>query len=735
MLFQEKIIIIISVYRNRIYHMNTYENTDKKELPVLTVSIYKKIYNIFFNYCFLWLAIILAIFLFIWLSKNTIALNRVDKYPTERLRLLKEINQETKNLDNQNITTKIIQWNLIYEDGMIKSSNNLISYKGFILPRNFSIYDNELIKSKSYFTWNYEINNLQYFIENVIFWDTTNNSQNIQFPLLDLTDNSIENTFFVSCLETNPNWLCKQFISNFTDTFYVYNLSQDYPWLNSIFNKIKVTDYKDDFCNWILKYVAYTKDTSADIEWILSQCGWDFYTEFSSKKSFYTVQQQLIDWYIKSTVSTDPEVNAYKLVSYQQILYNNVKNGIINEANFTTYLNYVSSLLKKWWSVDNIYYDITYWINNVYLIPTLNSRKYKLTENKRAELDEITNNIYAMNYWSKLQWHNWLESKIINKWLTKLSDYTSSWDILWHEQDETQQLLNNIKWLSYLKILDEEIKQNLVNVNGYMILSPEEQIYFWASFQNKNWKLVITKIWITDYEELNNTINTLLKKDDYTIIEIYEYITKSINLYSSNESISTCDIIKSKIKNIWATMSQCSSEKIIAKKSDGTNYKLDMDHYNITSITVSDKKLEEWINKLLKWIYTNDSTIPTVVEDILTYQIEEVVKTNDDISLNAINTIWTIKEYLWIELTDIHENPNWTVHIEFTLSNINFEWIFNAKTKLLYSLTFADKNITINNFKIKLDSNNTKEINKFINDTLQYLKTFDTSAVKQYQAE
>ena len=145
--------------------------------------------------------------------------------------------------------------------------------------------------------------------------------------------------------------------------------------------------------------------------------------------------------------------------------------------------------------------------------------------------------------------------------------------------------------------------------------------------------------------------------------------------------------------------------------------------------------LEKDINELLMWIYTNDSTIPTVIEEILTYKIEEIVETNNDIWLNAINAIWTIKEYLWTELTDIHENPNWTVYVKFTLWEINFEWIFNAKTNLLYSLSFSDKNISINNFKIKLEINNTKEINKFKNDTLQYLKTFDESAVNQYKAE
>lgn len=715
--------------------MSIYENIEWKDLPWFTIMRYKKVYNFVFKYCFFIFIFIVAIVIFIPLSKNTVALNRVDKYPQERQELLSILNKKKWDLNDTNLETKIIQWDLSKDDTAweLFSINNLIKYKWFVMPRVVHLKLNNTLKEKSYYTSWYDIDNLETFINDVIFTDYKETLEINQENLLPLTDDSIANTFFVSCLESNPNWLCRQFITNFINTFYVYNLSTDYAGLNKIFNDIKGTEYIYEFCDWIMKFVSYTHDVGADIEWIMSQCWWWLYEEFLSIKSFFGIQQQLSDWYIKSSLSSDPDVNAYKLISYQQILFNNVNEWVINEANFTTYLNYISALLKKDGSIDPIYYDITYWINNVFLIPNLNLRKYKLTDNKRSELDWIINDIYAMNYGSKLEWHFWLESKITNRELTSLWATSIANTIVTHEQNEMKQLLKNLKWLSYLRVTDEDIKWNIIRINWYLtVIWLDEPIFISANFENKNWKLIVNKIWITEYSNLAESLNTLLAQQDYTFVDVYEYINKSIKIYSSDNLSTPCEIIASKVGSLW-TISNCDSERIAIKRNDWTTYRFTMKNYNLQSVTISDKELQDKISGYISWIYTNDATIPKVISNILAYYEDTVDSPTEEASLNMITTLQIITQYLWAEITNIQEQSDWIISLKFSLWDILFDGLFNVDTDTLYWLSFAEKGIKIRKMELILNNNNVNEINNFKVDPLKYIEQYDKSAVTQYQ--
>lgn len=717
--------------------MSIYENIEWKDLPWYTIMRYKKIYNFVFKYCFFILIIVISIIAFIQLSKNTIALNRVDKYPQERQKLLSELNKKKWYLNNTDLESKIIQWDLGKDDTLweLFSINNLIKYKWFVMPRVLHIKLDNTLKDKSYYKSWYNIDNLETFINDVIFTDYKETLEINQENLLPLTDDSIANTFFVSCLESNPNWLCRQFITNFINTFYVYNLSTDYAGLNKIFNDIKWTEYIHEFCEWIMKFVSYTHDVGADIEWIMSQCWGTLYEEFLSIKSFFGIQQQLSDWYIKSNLSSDPDVNAYKLISYQQILYNNVYEWVINEANFTTYLNYISSLLKKDGSIDPIYYDITYWINNVFLIPNLNLKKYKLTDNKKSELDWIINDIYAMNYGSKLEWHFWLESKITNRELTKLWATSIADTIIAHEQNEMLQLLKNLKWLSYLRVTDEDIKWNIIRINGYLtVIWLEDPIFISANFENKNWKLIVDKIWITEYNNLAESLNTLLTQQDYTFVDVYEYINKSIKIYSSANVSTPCEIITSKVEWLW-TISDCTPDRVTIKRDDGISFRFIMKNYNLQNVKISDIKLEETINNYISWIYTNDMTIPKIITNILSYYESTDETPTEEASLNMITALQTISQYLWVEISNIQEQSDGTISIEFILWNISFNGLFNVDTDTLYWLSFADKGIKIKKMELILNNNNVNEINNFKADPLKYIEKYDKSAVTQYQSE
>ena len=263
----------------------------------------------------------------------------------------------------------------------------------------------------------------------------------------------------------------------------------------------------------------------------------------------------------------------------------------------------------------------------------------------------------------------------------------------------------------------------------------DEALPFSANFENKNWKLIVDKVWISNYSNLSETINTLLKKTDSTILDVYEYISKSIKLYSSDNIATPCEIITAKVNSIWWSVVECESDRVYIKKADNTKFQFTMKNYNIESITISDKELEQTINDVFWWLYTNDVTIANVIWNILSYNTKWDNEESKDASLNIINTLQTVSQYLWVDVSDIKEQWEDNVYIEFTLWNIKFSALYNPDTKTLHSLKFQDKDININYMKLILQNEYANDINNFKINPLKYIEKFDQSAVEEYNSK
>ena len=710
---------------------------NQKKLTIENISDqYKKYYNVVFKYWSFLIIWIIAIIIFINLAQKTKQLNFNDNFLTEKKNLLWSINNYTVEWENDKINPIIIQWELKMQEKLFISMDNLIEYKWYILPKHVMIYDDTRLKSKEQLQSWYEQKDLELFINNIIFTkdDTKNNSTyNSLLPL----DNSINETFYMSCIYSPKllNFACNYFMNNFLENFFIYDLSTDYKWLNNIYYKIKWTKYEKPFCKWIEKYISSSKDTSDTLETLSLQCWEEYITKFNKIKLFLNVQEQLSNWYIKTNTTTDHQINEYKLISYQQLLYNDTAESIINEARFNTYVNYVISLLKKDNLVEPIYYDITYRINNNYIIPTLNTLKYKLTESKRQEAEKIISNIEILNKWNSLDWYVWLETKIINNNLkTQISLDDSDWNTTtsWDTQKEMQQLLNNIKHLSYLKIVNEEIAWNIIRISWYMTVKwIEKPIYFGANFKNTNWNLILLKIWITDYHELNEIITKMIENWNYTIMEIYEYIQKNIQLYMTADQPSLCDIIKWKTDSLWATLEKCSEKEILITTKKWITYDFWLKNYNIKSVSISDKEIENTINEILEWTTTNYNTIWIIIPEILTYTNTPTSNETDWNNTDVLISIWDITKYLWNNIIEIKKE--WTVtSVEFIVNDITFIWNYNPTTKRLWPITIKEWDIYIRNFELYLNKNQQNKINEFTSDPIKFIQKINPEAAKQY---
>ena len=740
---------------------NNNEYHDKtKDIETHTIKNYKIIYSVFFKYWIVILTIIIAIFAFLIVIKKEKKLNINNDYNSEKELLIGQYNKEINNIkdiekNNSNINIKIKQWILDISEDILLSYDNLISYKWYTIPRWTFLYEPESIKDREYFNnSDYDINELSNFMKNVVFvnYDEINSKKNSNPSFLQLENNSVEDTFFLSCANRPRlfNTICDKYINNFLEWFFVYKIDNNFPGvITTLKNLVTKEKYKDAACNWLINYVTYSYSAPSQLEDIAILCWWQYLTDYYLTQDFIKTKNELENKYITSFTSKYHEINEYKLLSYQQILYNNLENWIPPyEWLYKNYTNFLISIIRKSNDnpVDSFYYDTTYRFNNLYIIPTLNKVKYQSTSNKREEIESIISDLEKINNWSSIDWYVWLKSLLTNDSLEE--KINKIWSNFISTRDDIMSiLLKNIKALNYLKVINDEINWNNIKINWYLSISikgSSNPVFFWSILENKNWNLVIKEISLNWYDELNTILWIRINQKDYSLWEMYEYIQDNIWLYLSEDFNSTpCDTIKQRLEKLnikWFELLYCDENRINMIKWtswDKVLYQVKMDKYNIKSVKATNDDAQHYYDQNFVWIETNSITISNILSNILTYEPEKIIISDKlEWSNDAVVAIDDFKNFLWIVVTDIWERW-WKAAVEFEINNIQFVWIYDTSTKKLGPLYVekawaARDEINFRNFSLYLTYENQNEINRFLIETVQYLKEVDSYLVNKY---
>lgn len=730
----------------------------KQDISINTIkNKYKKIYNYFFKYFIYTIILVLWIIKLINIFSNKdIVLENNKDFMIEKVKLIWEFNKKINSqTDNENIKTHILNWNFENDKDLLISNDNLISYKGIVLPKHTFIYQTKSLKDIKYFEdTGYDTNELVNIAKNTIFVNLDQiekeQNQNTSLPLKE----NIENTFYIKCIKQKKLFdkICNNYTKNFLNNFYIYNIDQDLDWLIETFDILYNSKHKTAFCEGMVKYIIYSKNTDNRLEQIFIKCWKNYIQEYQTFKNFLDIHTQLEKWYITPNVYNEQILNEYKLISFQQIIYNDLQQNIINNIRINSYFDYLNNILKNTENIRWFYTDLTYRFNNHYLLDILNKNKYKFTENKRFEIENIIKNLNLINNWNILEWHKWLKILISNKELEK----TQVEEIIEPEtQSKRDTLIKNLKSLSFLKIINEKLSDEKLKISWYFLINMKEYylpIYLWFAVNNDG---ILENINIHDYADLNETAENIITQNNYSIPDIYQYIQDNINLFASNENISTCDLIKSKLENYTETNKQinqldityCDKDtiNIFKEEKEGEDihklfYKIILNNFNINKIQISNIELEKEINEYIKDIETNNITIATIIQKIVSYKPEKV-NLKQEWSNNIIIAIEDFQNYLQIIPRDIFEIDG-EIIVEFNLKNIDFIGTYDLKNKTLYKLSFkyqenangiTQEDLLINNFNLSLTDTNKNEINKFTLNPTNYIKNIDNNSLENYQ--
>jgi DNA-binding MltR family transcriptional regulator len=83
-----------------------------------------------------------------------------------------------------------------------------------------------------------------------------------------------------------------------------------------------------------------TRNIIDDIS-LFKKCGIQYHSMHKDLKTFIEIEKELNDRLFTENIFTDKNINAFKLLSMQHIIYNELSKNNLEKNNVTTYLDFV----------------------------------------------------------------------------------------------------------------------------------------------------------------------------------------------------------------------------------------------------------------------------------------------------------------------------------------------------------------------------------------------------------
>lgn len=639
----------------------------------------------------------------------------------------------------------IMQWPLTTADNFILSQDNLIQYKGFIVPKYFSIATTLPIKPITYFDNNtYDTGELALFINNIILtrkFITTQPNKNIQLPLQD----TLTTTFNLKCLSQRQIYpdTCAYYIKNFLSSFFVYRLSTDYTWLLEIFTQLQNKQkYRDLACQNIEKYVLYSNDQNRLLKPIFEQCGEASKTFFKRMELFIDIQKQLDDKLINSDTYSDSTLNTYKLFSVQQMIYNDILEQRMSINQYTLYLDFVKELLQKN-LLSGFYLDEIYRFDTYYLKPTLQAIRSTIMMggDKENKINLVVKNIDTLNFGDVAFGFTWLHDRLINRAL--LANLTPLQE--WSGVSLEETIMQKLKGLSYMEISNTAITDNQILLSGYFLID-QKKIPTTLTLFFQSDVFLVHSILLPSYPSLGDTLQALLTKQALSIWDFFATLSKNLPLYEVNTTAETtsktlCDGVKDLQTSLGIQMTTCTTDQItIQKIFDATaiTYNFLLENSIIDSINISDAAVQTYIQNFFQQHQYTNLTVIDAIKTIINATPNALDIAHEG-TINTIIVLQDFQKYLNNAPNDIAEKSG-KLLLDFTLKNVNFIAGYDVTNHVLAPRYFKniigyEKPLIIKNLKLVLDDDHQDDITLFINDPIWYIKNVDMMAWRNYVSQ
>ncbi len=719
------------------------------------VELYKKIYRILFRR---WLFIFVVILGVVWWvfvqvkANQSSGIELVGDSSIGDMSKWVESNTEkilSSQISKDNDIEPIISFGSVsFNDKSFQSKSNLIKYQWIVLPQLIYLDFNStnfisLDKFASQETTREDLENM---IKNLITNDTIYrktstlpNAQNSRWEWRVFEGGLLEG-FALWCVKNEKIWdfVCDKLLENFYKYWQYYDLSLYSSDLLILVRELNRQD-KDfhPICTMIPEYIWHSWVISSDILGsVMNFCPEEDFQYYKKMVNFIDIDNSLRQPELLDKVFDDPDLNAYKLLSAQQVVYRSLNSSSINEWFIKSYLTFVQNLLNK----DNksgrylapIYKDLLYVFNNDILYATL-IQKGRFSTELNNQLDQINNGNPLLDY------------PALTPQLTTTGIVKSLWQFISTDKQESTieevfarfySMNDRLQIRRTTKLSDTDMQvqteiysDDIFKITGWQTLKATVLLH------KKQNVLYVASINISSQRSLSETLNIYAADWNVRFDAMLWYIDEQIAFWyktpwqSSTDEFDVCD--KLERKN-GIELYTCDESSIVLYKWD-VEYAFTLLNGILESFLVSDPNIESILKEMVGAVMTSRDNTPMVIESIVDFELEKAGETDIEKKLEIIDQ-FRIHFKLIPTISDIEWEED-VFMVEFSIWEFNLKARYDVNTHLLTRISYVacNKTLEIKNFTIEVSVNNSAQLAEILNNPRMFFANANSAAYRKYQ--
>lgn len=629
----------------------------------------------------------------------------------------------------------------------IQSKSNLISYKWVILPQLIAINKdvddfislNDFAKGLSS---RKDLENLlEYMITDNLIRTKTKELSNPYDSLRvwnKFNQKSFIDWFSLWCLEKRKvsNYLCDSFVS----TFYKYGKYYDLWYYADnvllIMRELKKQGKDvEPICKMVIDYTQHSWNISSDaLFYVMEYCNVEDFDYYKKLTSFIKIDNSLWQPELSAEVFEDPDLNAYKLLSAQQVLNKKLALKTVSEGYIKSYLNYVQALINK----DNgtnrylapIYKDILYVFNMDILYKYLIENSFV---NLRLQVDQINNGNVVYGYPALL-------SQLTTSDIVKQNEDNTSIELENLEiEDIFEQyyyMTDRLKIRKVTKISENELKvQTELFTNKILSVTDGVTLKLTISLYRNGNVLYVSNIKIANQIKLSEILN-IYAKDGVTFYAMLNYIDDQIGMWYElpseelDQQKSLCDELQ-EIEDI--VIYSCEDTSILLYKGD-IEYNFMLVNGVLDSFVIGDEELDNLVHDMLWSTMFMAENTPTAIKSIIRFEKAESWDNSISEKLDIIDQFRIHFKVVPDDVINIEWKDSEFI-VKFTLWEFKLQANYDIGTHLLTKISYVacDKTLEIRNLTIEVSTDNESKLIEILNNPRVFFAQANPAAYKKYQ--
>lgn len=701
------------------------------------IKTYKKLHRFLFKHGVFALMGMLAVGVVYYLSQQSIKENIVLSQASG-LSFAKNFREkQLSQLENADIEIQIPYGESETKEGVISTRSNLATYQGVVLPRVFSLpQGSSLFDLEKFAAKQTTSGELMKVIEQLIFSPQLQTT-NLSFPPSLTLSEGILADFNLQCINEQKlsSILCDKFLERLYAEGTFYNIGTDKAGMETL---LKTTKDGDKLCTLMYDTTLYHRTVYPTFNDLILQCSTSHIQRYRELINFIEIEGELSKGIVSLTIYANKSLNAYKLLSVQQILYKSLLAGSLNRTTISSYLEYAQELINRNNGNDRyivpLYKDILYRINNDILLPILETSDNKTIS--KIEIQQLINQINQLNKGNSALGVVGLEKQLTTAGLIPQREVGT---IITTNKDIEELLKPILDMKDRLKIQSYQISEERdtvtlqTEISSTKILEAlEMNLRARVVLYTERDTLYVQSITILNEANVNTFVQHYISTAKISFIQLLNILDENIALYQEDvsETKTLCEMMESKYSN---TLISC-TPTVIELTQEGINYSFQIENEVLGEVKVSDATLEADIKAMLQNSLINSTTTYSLMQDILNIKLAapEEKYIGEKLIINE-----RMKLYLNTSpIINILEGP--IFEVVFTLGEFTLKGTYDVETntisRIYYVVPVTQETLLIRDFVLPINEADKENLAYLSNNPRIYLRNSNTTAFTKYEA-